>query len=308
MNNIFINLKRNKKEFILFTGIFVIGALIRIAFGLYKPTQDLLWYVDPYKIGNYIQVTRLGIPKEILFLPLKIFNGLEYRIIFLAILLSFLNTFSLYKLRKNKNNNLTVFIGLIAILNIFHVKIDMHLVRQQVSIYFFVISISESKLNIQSLIYAVLAILYHEVTLLLYGAFTIAFQINRYFLKNLSKNLFIASLISNIFLYLSISDVSIIFMIIISTVNKFVKKEFEKSYIINSFYIFQLFLTFFYLDLKLNKYSIFTAVALERFIGFGVSYGILLIIGDGVIKKNGNLFKKFILISFLFSYFLVSVF
>ena len=96
------------------------------------------------------------------------------------------------------------------------------------------------------------------MTLLLYGVLD-SISIKDFF-KEFKKNLFMASLISNIFLYLSISDVSIIFMIIISTVNKFVKKEFEKSYIINSFYIFNFF-NFLYLDLTLNKYSIFTAVA-----------------------------------------------
>lgn len=315
MNNIFINNKSNKKELILFICIFVLGALIRIAFGFYKTSQDLLWYVDPYPIGNYnyIQVSRIGFPKELLFLPLKIFNKIEYRIIALAICTSFLNTFSLYKLRKSNNHKLTIFIGIIATLNIFLAKIDMHLVRQQISIYFFVISASENKLNIKSLIYSLLAILYHEATFLLYGAFSISLTIKRFFLNNLSDNLFIASLISNLFLYLFISDFSIIFMIMISSVNKYVKKKFEDSKITNSFYIFQLILPFLYFaflffDLSINKNTTFTEVSINRFIGFGVSYGLLLIIGDGLIKKNGKLFKKFILISFLFSYFLVSVF
>lgn len=305
MSNLVLKNKSSKKEILIFISVFIIGSIFRIGFGLFDTSDDLIWYVDPYPLEfDYIQVSRFGFPKELLFLPLKIFNSINIRIIFIGLLTSFLNTISIYLLVKNSNQRFTIYIGLIAILTIFFAKIDMHLVRQQISIYFFVISICQNKLNIKSIIFALLSIVYHEAILFLFGAFLISISFNRFSLNNLENKLFLSSIITNTIIYLMIFDVSIIFLILVSTMNRFLKTKFKEDKFVNSFYIFQLFLPFFYLDLNLEKYLIPTEIAIQRFIGFAISYGFLILIGNEIIEKKN--FKKSILIIFLLSYILKS--
>tara|TARA_A100001035_G_scaffold279040_1_gene279350 strand:- start:995 stop:1927 length:933 start_codon:yes stop_codon:yes gene_type:complete len=305
MSNLVLKNKSSKKEILIFISIFIIGSIFRIGFGLFDTSDDLIWYVDPYPLEfDYIQVSRFGFPKELLFLPLKIFNSINIRIIFIGLLTSFLNTISIYFLVKNSNQRFTIYIGLIAILTIFFAKIDMHLVRQQISIYFFVISICQNKLNIKSIIFALLSIVYHEAIVFLFGAFLISISFNRFSLNNLENKLFLSSIITNTIIYLMIFDVSIIFLILVSTMNRFLKTKFKEDKFGNSFYIFQLFLPFFYLDLNLEKYLIPTEIAIQRFIGFAISYGFLILIGNEIIEKKN--FKRSILITFLLSYILKS--
>ena len=305
MSNLVLKNKSSKKEILIFIGVFIIGSIFRIGFGLFDTSDDLIWYVDPYPLEfDYIQVSRFGFPKELLFLPLKIFNSINIRIIFIGLLTSFLNTISIYFLVKNSNQRFTIYIGLIAILTIFFAKIDMHLVRQQISIYFFVISICQNKLNIKSIIFALLSIVYHEAILFLFGAFLISISFNRFSLNNLENKLFLSSIITNTIIYLMIFDVSIIFLILVSTMNRFLKTKFKEDKFGKSFYIFQLFLPFLYLDLNLEKYLIPTELAIQRFIGFAISYGFLILIGNEIIEKKN--FKRSILIIFLLSYILKS--
>ena len=105
MSNLFLKNISSKKEIIIIISVFIIGSIVRTFFGLINTSEDLLWYVNPYPLEfDYIQTTRLGFPKEYLFLPLKIFNSINSRIIFIGLLTSFLNTISIYYLTKKSKS------------------------------------------------------------------------------------------------------------------------------------------------------------------------------------------------------------
>ena len=170
------------------------------------------------------------------------------------------------------------------------------------------------------IIFSLFSILYHEAILVFYGAWFLAENFNRKISHLLKNYLFESSLISNLIMYFFIFDNSIIFLIFISILNKFTKSRLNKSLITNTFYIFQLILPLFYINLNLQKFLIPfykhlnlqkflipSELAITRFIGFGVSYGILMLIANGLIDKKYNSIKKLSLLTFLLSYVLISL-
>ena len=308
MSNLVLKNKSSKKEIIIFISVFIIGLISRIGFGLFNTTGDLTWYVDPsLDEFGYPQLTRFGFHKEILFLPLQLFKSINLRIMILAFITSFLNTLSIFLITKNSNQKFTIYIGLLSILNIFFARIDMHLVRQQISIYFFIISISQNKLNIKSIIIALLSITYHEANLLFLSIWLAAKFIYKKSLNNLTNNLFISSLVVDIILYFLMLDRSIILMIFISIAIKLTKLESNKFPIYSTFYIFQILLLFLYFDLNFQKLLIPTELAITRLVGLGISYGFIILIANGVEDKRSNFKKKVALIIFISSYGLIKL-
>ena len=185
---------------------------------------------------------------------------------------------------------MNLYLALLVIVTSFFSQVDMHMVRQQICIYLFILSITQRKFNISTPLLILLTMAYHEGGIALFISWIFAFIIHQYRLNSIKNILFLLSLFSNAFLIFYLKENGTIFLIFTSFANHFLKNESNKISLDVSFYFFQISIL---LLLFIGPYTFLsnfiTEITISRLVGFGVSYGLLLLLGNGKFKGRKNL-------------------
>ena len=149
---------------IVYLAIFVFGGLARFFVGLDSASGDLAYYLAE----SGVQMTVLGIPKSLVFSPLLLLESYDYRLLAISFILSFLNTMAVIAIGSlvEKRRPLELFFSFVVA--IFFIQIDMHLVRQQIGLYLFIIFLHRSGWTKYLLLVG--SIVYHEVYLFFLAA------------------------------------------------------------------------------------------------------------------------------------------
>ena len=148
-------LNKNK---VLFVYLVCIGFLLRYTFSLIGNSGDLEFYLGE----STNQLTVLGLQKSILFFPFRLPADYEIRLALLCIFLSVISAVAITVLREVSGSMASrKEIIASAAVAFFLYQIDLHLVRQQIGMYFFLIFLGlNSKKRYGALL---LACLFHEV-------------------------------------------------------------------------------------------------------------------------------------------------
>lgn len=163
---------------ILFLFFALAGGLLRYLVAIDNPSDDLNYYLAD-NVGT--QVTRFGLAKSILFYPFTLIAEFEVRIAVLAFLMSILNTFAIRAAMVGNEKTEPLYKMVSFLLAVFFFQIDMHLVRQQVALYLFIIFLfSKGSFRYVSLM---LSVLYHEVIAIFVFCLLASSFIQRYWTK-----------------------------------------------------------------------------------------------------------------------------
>jgi len=209
------------REALLLFIIFVVSILMRLYFGFYRPTGDLEFYTSL----EYTQLTLFGFQKEFLFYPLYVFDSIEMRIMALAVVLALTNILALVRLLRRSGQHVTILVLLIAVSNWYFAQIDMHLERQQLSIYLFILCVTQSRLSLWTFVLCAFSVLYHEIALLLFGGWLIAWILTKLHLNFVQRLLRFGAIAVIPLLYLQSSFTGVIFLFYTMLGFLIVKKE-----------------------------------------------------------------------------------
>ena len=260
--------------------------------GLYFPTEDLEFYVDL----NTVQLTRLGLEKQVLFYPLAIFDTVTLRVVTLATVLSLLYTLVISSMIKSSSGNFSSIAFLLSTLSFFHFQIDMHLVRQQIALYLFLLAIFGSKRNVIRFALLLAAFAYHEVAIVLFCAF-VFIKITG-FLNNVVKEIHLGliSVLVELALFAKYFHTGIILLIIISLAIYFSVNAKSSQPLVKLFYWFIVLL------FTLDQGGYLSVVSMERLIGVAASLGLLILIAFGNKNTKNVKTKEYIKLSLFVSY------
>ena len=190
-----MNVSRNS---LILLVIFAIGIALRVYFGLSRPTGDLQFYI----VLEQSQSTLLGFAKEIRFYPLLLFPSESSRIYVLAVVTALLFVMALRQITLRSDEKITYITLLIVLSNWYFAQIDMHLIRQQIAIYFFILMISQRTFGVLMIILGVFSIFYHEIALLLISSWIAAILLVKFRLLFIRKLLFYISVLLIPMLYI----------------------------------------------------------------------------------------------------------
>ena len=279
-----------KRGTIVFLSMFIFGVTLRIGFGLLRPTDDLAFYIGNF---SYTQISRLGFEKSLLFYPLVFFGTEAARVIALAVIMAALNTIAAIRLLRRSGQNATFFLMFLVLVNWFFAQIDMHLVRQQIAVYLFLIAISSRRFGISAIILLVLAILYHEVILLLFCGWLGAWVLQKSSLSWIQGFLSYLSFGVIGVIFLQTGNLSVVFLLFVLLAFNAFKRE-PKGISLDmtlSNVIIVIFVV--YAGGLLPQYV--TLITLERAIGVFVSLGLFRLLFDGKFQRTNRLFKMSVL-------------
>ncbi|MDB2654338.1 hypothetical protein N9Y68_05390 [Luminiphilus sp.] len=270
-----------------------VAFLQRVAVGYFRPTDDLLFYVS----DNVSQLSRVGIEKNFLFFPLQLLESIEARIIVLS---GFMATLYLIVILAvinrtlRKSHGVGIFMALAA-LSFYHAQIDMHLVRQQISIYFFFLLIFSQNRWLK-LLFLCLSILYHEIALALIFAERFCSWAPRFFTKsNLFSPFFVlVGLLSSV--VAGSFNLSVLFFCLVFFLNFITKSRTEKRSLI------MLTPILFAMSLIAFQLGIIEAVNFERLIGVLVSVELIILLSAGPMQIKSRKAKESLLWAFTIIY------
>jgi hypothetical protein len=270
-----------RREYLVLFLLFVYGTILRLYFGLYRPTGDLQFYT----LLEQSQSTLIGLGKEIRFYPLLVFDSPFIRTLVLAVATSLLNVTALTLAVKRADQRLSLFILSIVVLNWYFAQIDMHLVRQQLAIYFFMILFMIRGVQLLQLVLAVLSVFYHEVALLLIVSWLTLLLVSNLFSFSLRVPLFIASIFSIPIMYIQGAGLGALFLAYNIIGFYFVKSDSDGVSIGDVIYlsILAVFL--------LNSLGYLTPVNFTRVVGVLVSISLFRLMFDGRFQISQRLIK-----------------
>jgi hypothetical protein len=269
-----------KREALFLIGLVLAGFALRASFGIFRPTGDLEFYTQL----NQSQLTRTGIQKEIMFSPLRIFPTAEARVLALAGITSFLNTYVGLRLLRRSSQRASSFVAFLVIVNFFLAQIDMHLVRQQISLYLFLIVITSKKFSLISVVLSILSLAYHEVAGILLASWLCAYAIRQFSLDILRLPLTFSAIGITIIMFLQSGYTGLIFLLYTQLAYLFVKKENPGLSLGNTHSIGM------FAFCILNVMGYLTSVSVERLTGVFVSFAMMRLLYDGRFQlKNRDL-------------------
>ena len=284
-----------RQPFILFA-IFAVGVMMRAYFGYFRPTGDLEFYT----ILEESQQTLFGIDKELRFYPLLVFDSEEARILALAVITAFLNVLALWRLLQRSGQSVTILILLISISNWYFAQIDMHLVRQQLAIYLFILTITQYRFGVVTVVLGLLSVFYHEVALLLFASWFVAWTLAKYHLTFTKNLLLIGAFAALPALYILIDFNGVIFLAYTMIGFLLVKKETESVSLGNVISIMTLAV------LALNIIGFISHVNSERTVGVIVSLSLFRLMFSGAFQLSERWIKLLGLLMTLSAYGLVA--
>ncbi len=168
------------KKWVPLLFVFVVAAIIERYFWslIHGPTADLMWYINP---GRNLQLTHLGIDKAKVAYVLDLFHGENLKILVAAIMSGTMFSLAVFSSNRNRGfkkvTNGFILIACLLLLNKYIIQLDMHLWRQQISFYAFIISINQTRTTMKA-IFAAIAVFFHEVTILLFALYLFSMIIN----------------------------------------------------------------------------------------------------------------------------------
>lgn len=270
-----------------------VAFLQRATVGFFRPTDDLLFYVS----DNVSQLSRIGIEKNVLFLPLQLIDSIEGRIILLSAFMATLHLIvisTVVNRSGRKSDGVGMFIALAAF-SFYHAQIDMHLIRQQISIYFFFLLIF-SKNRWHKGFFLILSVLYHEIALALIFAERLSLWAPSFIKKS---NLFAVFLVLTGLLVSMVSGsfyLSVLFFCLVFFLNIISKSRWsERNLRTLSPLLFAVSLIAFQLGL-------IQQVNLERLMGVLVSVELIILLAAGPIQIKSRKIKKGLLWVFTLIY------
>lgn len=269
-----------KRETLFLIALVIAGFALRASFGIFRPTGDLEFYTQL----NQSQLTRTGIQKEIMFSPLRVFPTAEARVLALAAITSFLNTFVGLRLLKRSAQRASSFVAFLVIINFFLAQIDMHLVRQQISLYLFLTVITSRKFGFFTFVLCILSFAYHEVSGILLASWLCAYAVRKFSLDFLRLPLTCSAIIITVILFLQSGYTGLIFLLYTQLAYLFVKKENPGVSLGNTHSIGM------FAFIILNVMGYLTSVSVERLTGVFVSFAMMRLLYDGKFQlENRNL-------------------
>lgn len=285
-------MKRSHKYYIYFALIFFWGFIVRSYMGLYFPTEDLAFYVDL----NTVQLTRLGLEKQLLFYPLLIFDAVTVRIIALAAVQSLLYALVILSIIKSSRTNFSSTAFILSILSFFHFQIDMHLVRQQIALYLFLLAIFGSKRNVIRCALLLAAFAYHEAAIILFCSYAFAKIIGVLNIAIKEIHLGLIAILLEAALFVKYFHDGILLLILIS-ISIYLAVNFKNIQPLNkTLYWFVVFL------FTLDQVGYLSVVSMERLIGVAASLGLLVLIAFGNKNTKNFKIKEYIKITLFISY------
>lgn len=163
------------------------------------PTGDLQWYLD---VNRAVQFTYLGFDKRHVSILLDQFSTYNVKLLVAASISGIM--FSLAVFASNKNNGYRsvtfgfVLLICLLLLNKYFIQLDMHLWRQQLAFYGFVVSINQEG-RIMKAIFAGIAVFFHEVAILLFALYLFSIFLNYSIKSTVYWMLFLSA--GNVFLF-----------------------------------------------------------------------------------------------------------
>ncbi len=285
-----------RRDTLVYILLFALGIATRIYFGLSRPTEDLIFYTT---LEQY-QQTRFGLDKRSGFYPLKIFESVEVRTWIIAILMALLNLAALKRIWGRSGYSVGLLTLIIACSNWYFAQIDMHLVRQQMAVYFFVLMATERRLGFASLVWAGAAVFYHEIALLLIAAWTFAWFVTKYHLVLIRHFVWLASIAALTAMYIELRTPAILFLAYTLLGFLIVKKE--SAYVSFGDVLALLSLAV----MALWMAEVLSPVNVVRTIGVLVSLGLLRLMYDGRFQLKDRQLRVAGLIATLSAYGVVS--
>lgn len=270
-----------------------VAFLQRVTVGYFRPTDDLLFYVS----DNVSQFSRVGIEKNFLFLPLQIIDSIDGRVILLSAFMATLHLIVIWVVATRsfkKSDGVGVFMVLAAF-SFYHAQIDMHLVRQQISIYFFFLLIFSPTRGLK-FIFLCLSVLYHEVAFALIIAERFSLWAPRLVAKS---NLFAAFSVLIGLLISAVSgsfNFSVLFLCFVVFLNVITKRQEEKHH------LRLLVPILFTVALIAYQLGVIETVNFERLIGVLVSVQLIILLGAGPMQIKNRKIKQSLLWVFTLIY------
>tara|TARA_B100000989_G_C19533044_1_gene471416 strand:- start:2547 stop:3461 length:915 start_codon:yes stop_codon:yes gene_type:complete len=178
-------LKKYISVFLAFSFVLLINFIGRSFIAADNLTGDLYFYI----YGGFDQYNLYGFNKNYLYDFLKLSDLGNDKLLLLSLFQSFLFSLAVFatffnteQFEKAKESNfifnLVVF-SIIASSAVFFMQLDMHLVRQQTAIYFFILGILQKNIFFK-FIFLSAAIFFHEITLpLIFGYFFYKYFFNK---------------------------------------------------------------------------------------------------------------------------------
>lgn len=227
------------KKYIPYLALLIVVASVQRFFWVHfhQPTPDLIWYLDS---SRAIQYTLLGFDKRNVSLLIDQFTSFESRLWVSSFMSGLM--FSLAAFSSNGNLGFrqpdakVLIIFLLLILNIYFIQLDMHLWRQQLAFYGFVVAVNQRRIWLKYGM-AALAIFFHEVAIFLFGVYFFSGCLSRIissakFLRSLFVILVFQLAATGIFLgYFQVAVVSLFCCIIMLVCG------FEKSILKNCVFV-----------------------------------------------------------------------
>lgn len=130
-------------------------------------SEDFAWYANPDRLNQFGYIS---FDKSRVALISDQFQSLNIRVLVLSMITAFAQTTFLAVIRANipyeNNSSYSFILGLLLVIsNVYLIQLGMHLWRQTVALYFLIAGIFSNKKL--SLMFYLLAIFFHEVTLIL---------------------------------------------------------------------------------------------------------------------------------------------
>ncbi len=164
-----------KKSLIWLLVIVAVASIERYVWVNYNgPTGDLIWYLDENRTAQY---TFLGFDKRHVSFFIDLFSSNDSKLWAASLFSGLMFSLAVFSTNKNRGyNKLTSnFFIIISLLltNKYFFQLDMHLWRQQIAFYGFIVSINQTRF-ISRVAIACMAIFFHEITILLYLLYYLA--------------------------------------------------------------------------------------------------------------------------------------
>lgn len=266
-------------------------SLLRSFIGLNFPTGDLEFYVS----DGVSQLSRFRLDKNILFSPLHFFELVDTRVFILSFAMGFFATCCAVMLSEDKR--LSISSAFLLIFSFYLAQIDMHLVRQQISIYLYLIAISLRN-NFFRITILSLSFIYHEVMLMFFASHGLFYLLRSHFIFSQYQLLIAGSLFLGVVSFAITGFVGILFSSVLILLFYFFKK---RSRYIDFFSPSLIFISSAYF---LYMLDLIYLVNLERLVGVHVSMMFIFLVCHGKFQVSQKLFKGYLVGMFFSLYFI----
>jgi len=142
-------------------------------------TGDLEWYLNEYRAAQY---TFLNFDKRNVAGLIDQFSSYEAKLWVVSFMSGLMFSLAIFASNRNQGFRGQTFeffvIVLLLLLNRYFLQLDMHLWRQQIAFYGFIVAVNQSRFMLK-LAFAGLAFFFHEIVLLLFALYVIGGYLNR---------------------------------------------------------------------------------------------------------------------------------